>query len=117
MRKVILNFQDVIAQEGATRRKIHEYIAEKMNFPQYYGHNLDALYDCLTDICEPTAVGIAVPEGMEDALEENDSDKDVLLRYLDRILRTFQDAEAGNPNLAVLGPEYPAGKEAVKANP
>ena len=109
MRKVILNFQDVIAQEGATRRKIHEYIAEKMNFPQYYG--------CLTDICEPTAVGIAVPEGMEDALEENDSDKDVLLRYLDRILRTFQDAEAGNPNLAVLGPEYPAGKEAVKANP
>ncbi|MBQ2654242.1 MAG: barstar family protein [Methanobrevibacter sp.] len=31
----------------------HDYIAEALNFPDYYGKNLDALYDCLCEIsCE-----------------------------------------------------------------
>ena len=34
------------------REKAHEYLKEKMNFPDYYGRNLDALYDCLTELDE-----------------------------------------------------------------
>lgn len=31
----------------------HDYLKEVLNFPDYYGKNLDALYDCLTEIsCE-----------------------------------------------------------------
>lgn len=31
----------------------HDYLKEALNFPDYYGKNLDALYDCLTEIsCE-----------------------------------------------------------------
>ena len=30
----------------------HDYIAERMDFPAYYGKNLDALYDCLTELSE-----------------------------------------------------------------
>ena len=30
------------------RRAAHEEIAGKLNFPAYYGHNLDALYDMLS---------------------------------------------------------------------
>ena len=28
----------------------HDYLKEVLNFPDYYGKNLDALYDCLCDI-------------------------------------------------------------------
>ena len=38
-----------------TKRGVHEYIAEEMGFPEYYGHNLDALYDMLTSVTAPTA--------------------------------------------------------------
>ena len=28
----------------------HDYLKEMLDFPEYYGANLDALYDCLTDL-------------------------------------------------------------------
>jgi ribonuclease inhibitor len=31
---------------------LHQALAQALNFPDYYGNNLDALYDCLTDIRE-----------------------------------------------------------------
>ena len=37
----------------ATKRELHETIAESLSFPDWYGHNLDALYDCLTELPEP----------------------------------------------------------------
>ena len=53
MKRIELDFKDLF-----TPRQIHEYIAEKLDFPDYYGKNLDALYDCLTDICEDTHITI-----------------------------------------------------------
>ena len=53
MKNIELDFKDLY-----TPRQIHEYIAEKLDFPGYYGKNLDALYDCLTDICEETEIRI-----------------------------------------------------------
>ena len=47
MRKVVLNFDGMNSKE-----EIQEYLAEQMEFPFYYGKNLDALHDCLTDIQE-----------------------------------------------------------------
>ena len=38
---------NLIKKEG------HDYLARELNFPDYYGKNLDALYDCLCEInCE-----------------------------------------------------------------
>ena len=31
---------------------IHEQLAQELHFPEYYGKNLDALYDCLTEVQE-----------------------------------------------------------------
>ncbi len=44
MRLVIdeFNFNDVLS--------LHQYLALNLNFPSYYGNNLDALYDVLLDI-------------------------------------------------------------------
>ena len=36
--------------------EFHELVASALAFPDYYGRNLDALWDCLTDLVEPTVL-------------------------------------------------------------
>ena len=60
------------------KEKGHDYIAEALNFPDYYGKNLDALYDCLTEIeCEiqlvnAGAVDKDIIDTFKDAAIENE---------------------------------------------
>ncbi|WP_433269785.1 barstar family protein [Actinosynnema sp. CS-041913] len=45
-------------------------IGEAMEFPDYYGRNLDALYDCLTDLSWlPPGKHVLVWEGGDDDVE------------------------------------------------
>lgn len=37
---------------------LHDTLAGAMDFPDWYGRNLDALYDCLTDMPEETEIRI-----------------------------------------------------------
>ena len=66
---------------------LHQYIKKKMKFPDYYGKNLDALYDCLTDIADDTAIDIRYDENNE------------LHKH---ILSVFSDAVAQNTHLAII---------------
>jgi len=34
--------------ELAAYESVHHWLADKLNFPAHYGHNLDSLWDCLT---------------------------------------------------------------------
>ena len=36
----------------STREEMHAYLAKMLHLPAYYGNNLDALHDCLTEIGE-----------------------------------------------------------------
>lgn len=45
----------------ADAAKIHDYLKELLEFPEYYGNNLDALYDCLTDLND-VEITINTPE-------------------------------------------------------
>lgn len=47
MEKYIIDFDGV-----KTRRQAHEIIADSLGFPEYYGKNLDALFDCLLELPE-----------------------------------------------------------------
>ena len=38
------------------KRDGHDYLKEALNFPDYYGKNLDALYDCLCEIGVETEI-------------------------------------------------------------
>lgn len=38
------------ATRWSTEREFHRDIAVTLNFPAYYGHNLDALNDCMRDV-------------------------------------------------------------------
>jgi RNAse (barnase) inhibitor barstar len=37
----------------------YDQVADALGLPRYFGRNLDALWDCLTDLIEPTALIIA----------------------------------------------------------
>lgn len=66
--------------------KAHEYLKDKLDLPEYYGRNLDALYDCLTDFSD-THIEIKVP-----------NNKTI---YFGRVLRVFKAADRENENLIV----------------
>lgn len=69
----------------------HAYLKEMFAFPKYYGHNLDALFECLTDICEDTVVHLCAQDGtMPDSA------------YFAKILAVMRDAEAENPRLHIM---------------
>lgn len=48
--------KEIIIDGGSifTSPDFHEAIAAALSFPAHYGKNLDALYDCLTDLSEGT---------------------------------------------------------------
>ena len=81
MKEIVLEGRLLARKENA-----HEYLKEVMHFPEYYGKNLDALHECLTDLAD-TDIVIMVPEEMDE--------------YLKRVLRVFKAAEKENQNLKI----------------
>lgn len=45
-----------IVSGGPTKAEALDAVGSALGFPAYYGHNLDALWDCLTDLTRPTAL-------------------------------------------------------------
>lgn len=45
-----------------TRAAAHDQLMEKLELPAYYGRNLDALWDCLTERSEPLRIVFHDPE-------------------------------------------------------
>ena len=46
----------------------HRYLAATLRFPDYYGNNLDALHDCLTDLSRNVWVVLINGDFMDEAL-------------------------------------------------
>ena len=66
---------------------VHEYLKEMLEFPEYYGSNLDALYDCLTDL-ENIEITINLPE--EDGA------------IFQKVLRVFKAANRKNDSMKLI---------------
>ena len=47
----------------------HNYLSEIFDFPEYYGKNLDALYDLLTGVSEPVKINIDYSEAMDEKMK------------------------------------------------
>ena len=62
-------------------RQLHEKLSRLLIFPEWYGHNLDALHDCLTDLPSATRLSFSSwdtvapwASGFEAVLEDAQSD-------------------------------------------
>ena len=64
------------------RAALHAALAAQLEFPAYYGRNLDALYDVLTERAEPVCVEIEDAPALSEALGD----------YYMKFLRVLEDA-------------------------
>ena len=75
----------------ADNRELHELLRRELHFPEWYGCNLDALYDCLTDLTEDTEIEILHNAELEQALDG----------YAYGFFRVLRDAAEENPHITV----------------
>lgn len=69
----------------------HSYIKEEMNLSEYYGENLDALWDELTSISQPVRIVIINSSRLQTNLGS----------YGKKLLETFKEAGRENPRLVI----------------
>ena len=50
LKRMVDNMNEIILDGRLMVENPHEYIKEQLEFPDYYGNNLDALYDCLGEV-------------------------------------------------------------------
>ena len=64
----------------------HDYLKKALALPDYYGSNLDALYDCLTElwVTEIQFVNLDAAGG-----------------YFAKVLSVFREAQEDNPRLRI----------------
>lgn len=72
-----------------SKKEVHKYLKETFNFPDYYGENLDALWDLLSTKNERISISLL----HEEKLYEN------LGRYGKLIVEVFSEVEKSNDNI------------------
>lgn len=74
-------------------RTFHEYVSETLGFPGYYGRNLDALWDCITDDAQSSMPERLVVEGLAHLERRLPGLHDNLVDCLREYAREFPDRE------------------------
>ncbi len=85
MAEVVLDGLEIRSME-----EVHDLFAPLL--PRWYGRNLDALFDCLTDLREPVTIRLLHQEALEKGLGRRGRALALLLRR----------AAAENPRVALL---------------
>lgn len=81
---VFLDGQQMVSREAA-----HNHLREKLEFPPWYGRNLDALYDLLTERGRTMTIILYQEAAMLEALGD----------YGHWLLETLEAAQKANPAL------------------
>ncbi|ASB61741.1 barnase inhibitor [Bacillus sp. A053] len=79
MKKIVVDGKDFENKEG-----LHNALKDNLNFPDYYGKNLDALWDCLTGWIE-------LPQTL--VWRNFELSKKFLGSYADDVLEVLQEAQ------------------------
>lgn len=75
------------ASQMTSKSEAHEYIKKMLNFPDYYGKNLDALWDLLSTKSKMTSIFLL----HEEKLYENPGE------YGKELAQVFKEAAESNP--------------------
>lgn len=86
-KEVCIDFSDIAGINDA-----HLRIAEALHFPAHYGKNLDALFDCLSEICVPIRITLSGTDALTAALGS----------YGAMILRVFSDVATENRDFTLV---------------
>ena len=70
--------------------EIHKVLKERFGFPDYYGENLDALWDCLRYYCKDRRY--VYIKGTDTLPEE-------LKGYMTKVMEIFDDVHEETPNI------------------
>ena len=87
---------DTIILDGALlakRTSAMDHLTEALSLPDWWGRNLDALYDCLTDCREPRQLLVENRAALETE------------RFGRSLLRVLTDAAQNDPNLELVFPD------------
>ena len=76
----------------ASREALHDALEEQLSLPAWYGRNLDALYDCLTDLREDTELWVIHTAALRERLGG----------YALGLLRMLRDTEEENPRFHLI---------------
>ena len=78
-------------KEMCGRKELHDYLKLQLDLPDYYGRNLDALYDCLTERSESTELVLVNFELCREAMG----------KYAEALLSTLYHAALHCPALEI----------------
>ncbi|MBQ7488191.1 MAG: barstar family protein [Clostridia bacterium] len=70
-------------------RALQIFLQYRMDYPDWYGRNLDALYDMLTEDNRPVCITFVTDSGMNPEMTE----------YMQRLCRVLEDAAGENASL------------------
>ena len=82
-----MKFAVIDGNAVTSMEEIHKILAQQLEFPEWYGGNLDALHDCLTDLREETDLSMVHPEALLETLGP----------AYGRLCRVLSDAAEENP--------------------
>ncbi len=74
-----------------SREALHAELAARLQLPAWYGGNLDALHDCLTEPREETRILLLSPDALSETLGD----------YAQRFFRVLEDCAAENAKLEI----------------
>ena len=83
----------LIDLSGVTDRdSLHQCLRDALPLPEWYGNNLDALYDSMTEMSVPVTIRFLESEKAQDRLGD----------YFEMFRRVLQDVQSDLPGLTVL---------------
>ena len=84
-----MKFAIIDGNTVASMEDVHKTLAQQLNFPEWYGGNLDALHDCLTDLHDDVDVSVVHADTLLETLGP---------AYV-RLCRVLSDVAEENPYL------------------
>ena len=87
MKRVVIDGEKITSMSD-----VHDLMSKELGFPTFYGRNLDAMYDCLTDVSSEAEIVVENFEKLEYQLG----------KYASIILRVLEDAAEVNDKIKVI---------------